>query len=78
MPMASRGCAFPSEAKTMITQHHVHLKDAHKTGQFLPAVAAGKNGAVAYTFEQGCGTLSGTVTATGKTVEFREKTCQDL
>jgi MFS family permease len=28
------GWTPPSEAKTMITQHHVHLKDAHKTTQF--------------------------------------------
>jgi hypothetical protein len=49
---------------------------ARKTGQLLPAVAAGKNGAVAYTFEQGC-SISGTLTSNGKTVEVREKTCQD-
>ena len=54
------------------------LLSSRKTGQFLPAVAAGKNGAVAYTFEAACATLSGTLTLTGKTVEFREKTCQDL
>ena len=28
------GWTPPSETKTMITQHHVHLKDAHKTPQF--------------------------------------------
>ena len=28
------GWAPPSENKSMITQHHVHLKDAHKTPQF--------------------------------------------
>ena len=28
------GWTPPSEAKTMITQHNVHLKDAHKTPQF--------------------------------------------
>jgi len=28
------GWTPPSESKTMITQHHVHLKDAHKTPQF--------------------------------------------
>lgn len=54
------------------------LLSSHKTGPFVPAVAAGKNGAVAYTFEQGCGTLSGSITVSGKNVEFHEKTCQDL
>ncbi|CAN5923988.1 hypothetical protein BH11MYX4_BH11MYX4_06360 [soil metagenome] len=49
---------------------------AHKTGQFVPAIAAGKNGALAYTFDLGC-TISGTLTSNGKTVERREKTCQD-
>jgi MFS family permease len=28
------GWTPPSESKSMITQHHVHLKDAHKTPQF--------------------------------------------
>jgi MFS family permease len=28
------GWTPPSETKTMITQHHVHLRDAHKTKQF--------------------------------------------
>src|SRR4029077_16876544 len=28
------GWTPPSETKTLITQHHVHLKDAHKTPQF--------------------------------------------
>ncbi len=28
------GWTAPSENRTMITQHHVHLKDAHKTPQF--------------------------------------------
>src|SRR6266478_2855538 len=28
------GWTPPSETKTMITQHHVHLRDAHKTRQF--------------------------------------------
>jgi MFS family permease len=35
-PMGWRpdGWTAPSETKTMITQHHVHLRDAHKTKQF--------------------------------------------
>ena len=32
--LAPDGWTPPSESKTMITQHHVHLKDAHKTPQF--------------------------------------------
>src|SRR5256886_16292023 len=28
------GWTPPSEAKTMISEHHVHLRDAHKTPQF--------------------------------------------
>ena len=28
------GWTPPSESQAMITQHHVHLKDAHKTPQF--------------------------------------------
>ena len=51
---------------------------AHKTGELPPALAAGKNGTVAYTFEAPCGTLSGTLTWTGKGVDVKEKHCGDL
>jgi hypothetical protein len=51
---------------------------AHKTADLPPALAAGKNGSVAYTFEAACGTLSGTLTWTGKAVDVKEKRCEDL
>ena len=51
---------------------------AHKTADLPPALAAGKNGTVAYTFEAACGTLSGTLTWTGKAVDVKEKRCEDL
>jgi hypothetical protein len=51
---------------------------SRKTGEAPPAVAAGKNNTVAYTFEQACGTLSGPLTWNGRNVEVKEKTCQDL
>ncbi len=51
---------------------------SRKTGEVPPAIAAGRNGAVAYSFDQACGTLSGTLTWTGAKVEVREKTCQEL
>lgn len=51
---------------------------SRKTGENPPSVAAGKNGTVAYTFEAACGTLSGTLSWTGKNIEVKEKTCQDL
>ena len=51
---------------------------SRKTGETPPAVASGKNSTVAYTFEQACGTLSGTLTWNGRSVEVKEKTCQDL
>ena len=51
---------------------------SRKTGEVPPAVAAGKHGAVAYTFDQACGALSGTLVWTGTKVEVHEKTCQEL
>lgn len=51
---------------------------AHKTADLPPALAAGKNGTIAYTFEAACGTLSGTLTWNGKTVDVKEKRCEDL
>ncbi len=51
---------------------------SRKTGENPPAVASGKNGTVAYTFEFACGTLSGTLSWNGKNVEVKEKTCGDL
>jgi hypothetical protein len=51
---------------------------SRKTGENPPAVTSGKNGTVAYTFEQACGTLSGSLTWNGKSIEVKEKTCQDL
>lgn len=51
---------------------------AHKTADLPPALAAGKNGSVAYTFEAACGTLSGTLSFTGKAVDVKEKRCEDL
>ncbi len=51
---------------------------ARKTGDSPPAVAAGRNNTVVYSFEQMCGTLSGTLTFTGGHVDIKEKTCQDL
>ena len=51
---------------------------SRKTGEVPPAIAAAKNGSVAYTFDTPCGTLSGTLTWNGAKVEVREKTCQDL
>ena len=51
---------------------------AHKTAELPPALAAGKNGTVAYTFEAPCGTLSGTLTWTGRSVDVKEKRCEDL
>ena len=51
---------------------------ARKTGEVPPAVAAGKNGAVAYTFDAPCGTLHGTLTFNGSKVDVHEKSCADL
>lgn len=51
---------------------------AHKTADLPPALAAGKNGTIAYTFEAACGTLSGTLAWNGKTVDVKEKRCEDL
>ncbi len=51
---------------------------ARKTGESPPAVAAGKNASVAYTFDQACGTLHGNLTWNGSAVEVHEKTCGDL
>jgi hypothetical protein len=49
-----------------------------KIGEVPPAVAAGKNNTVAYSFEFACGTLSGTLSWNGTKVEVKEKTCGDL
>ena len=54
------------------------LLTVRKTGHFQPAVAAGKNGSVIYSFEQACGGLSGTLTWNGKSVDMNEKNCRDL
>ena len=51
---------------------------ARKTGEAQPAVAAGKNGTIAYAFEAPCGGLTGTLTFNGGRIDVKEKTCQDL
>jgi hypothetical protein len=48
------------------------------TADLPPAIAAGKNGTIAYTFEAACGTLFGTLAWNGKTVDVKEKRCEDL
>lgn len=51
---------------------------SRKTGESPPAVAAGKNGTVAYSFEHACGTLTGVLSFAGSKVAVKEKTCQEL
>jgi hypothetical protein len=54
------------------------LLTVRKTGYAQPAVAGGKNGTVIYSFEQVCGSLSGTLTWNGASVDMNEKSCRDL
>jgi hypothetical protein len=54
------------------------LLTVRKTGESPPSVAAGKNGSLGYTFEQMCGSLSGTLSYDGTSIEMHEKNCRDL
>jgi hypothetical protein len=54
------------------------LLTVRKTGESPPSVAAGKNGTLAYSFEQMCGALSGTLSYNGTSIEMHEKNCRDL
>jgi hypothetical protein len=54
------------------------LLTVRRTGESPPSVAAGKNGSVAYSFEQPCGALSGTLTWNGSAIDIKEKNCRDL
>ena len=60
------------------TSGKLTLLTVRKTGYAQPAVAAGKNGSVIYSFEQVCGGLSGTLTWNGTSVDMNEKSCRDL
>ena len=60
------------------TSGKLTLLTARKTGYAQPAVAAGKNGSIIYSFEQVCGGLSGTLTWNGTSVDMNEKSCRDL
>lgn len=54
------------------------LLTVRKTGYTLPAIAAGKNGTLLYSFEQICGALSGVLSWDGTSVGLREKNCREL
>lgn len=54
------------------------LLTVRRTGESPPSVAAGKNGTVAYSFEQLCGALSGTLSWNGQSIDLNEKNCRDL
>lgn len=54
------------------------LLTVRRTGHSPPSVAAGKDGAVAYSFEQPCGALSGTLSWNGRSIDMKEKNCRDL
>lgn len=54
------------------------LLTARKTGESPPAVAAGRNNSLAYSFEAPCGTLTGAVSFVGGKIVVHERTCQDL
>ncbi|MDB4938175.1 MAG: hypothetical protein JWP87_5147 [Labilithrix sp.] len=54
------------------------LLTVRKTGDSPPTVAAGKNGTVAYSFEQPCGALTGVLSWNGQSIDLREKNCRDL
>lgn len=51
---------------------------ARKTGESPPAIAAGKGGAVAYSFSEPCGELRGTLSWTDGKVVVKEQTCEEL
>jgi hypothetical protein len=54
------------------------LLTVRKTGYALPTLAAGKNGALLYSFEQVCGALSGALSWDGTSVGLHEKNCREL
>jgi len=54
------------------------LLTVRKTGYSPPAIAAGKNGALLYSFEQVCGALSGVLSWDGTSIDMHEKNCREL
>jgi len=58
--------------------HKLTLITVRKTGESPPTIAAGKDGALIYSFEQVCGGLSGVLSWNGTSVELHEKNCREL
>lgn len=54
------------------------LLTVRKTGDSPPTVVIGKNATVLYTFEQMCGSLSGTLSWNGASVDMKESNCREL